>query len=133
MSFSSLEADPDYMRSFDSVELNATDYANIETIKKDTAKVELKRDILSFWNLESSTDQSTALDSIVSQFTPDFERALAKLQLYYIYFELGGEFGTKHYERTKEFKRMYEEEKSSWVNLEPTSYPRASFKSVLRG
>jgi len=89
--FSSLEANSSYMRAFDEVMLNSTSYPSIETIKKDIAKVDLKTDIIRHFRLENKTDKDDRIDVLSSTYQTEFERALALRQLFYIFFERGGE------------------------------------------
>ena len=130
--FSSLEADSNYMRAFDEVMLNATSYPSIETIKKDIAKVDLKTDIIRHFRLENKTDKYDIIDTLSSTYQTEFERALALRQLFYIFFERGGELGTKDYERTKTFERLYTQEVNSWQRIKDSNNTNSGFDDIIR-
>jgi hypothetical protein len=135
MSWNTLIADPTFIRegNDDVLNLKFTD-EDLENLLLTSSKREMKSDLISAWRLdESSADDMTYLDNIVTKNLEKLKIVLAYKQLYKYYFMNHGGSESKTYERMKQYYMLYEGEKQYFERLRSDDLSVSKSIYVLRG
>ena len=135
MSFATLKADIDLFREVDELEFGTAVIpvdADVLAIKYDLAKQIFESDCKTIFKLWNVTSISTKLDSLVSEFTSNFQTALMYLQIHLFYQSKAGSQGEATNERASYYFKQYQNETNKFYNfdsvdvLQPT--PIKTFK-----